>query len=586
LRMPEAYSLFSRRGAPLVPRDRIFGIRERMLADGTVEQAVDEASVVSAIERAQAKGVDGIVITLLNAYRNPIHEAEVSAIAARVAPGLFVFRSTEVWPVIREYERTTTALINGYVHPKIKDYLDRLIEGLRSRGVAAEPLITKSNGGIMRAELGKRACVSMVLSGTASGVMGAAWIANEAGHANVITLDIGGTSADVALIIDGEPQFGLGEKIGDLPLYIPSVAVSSIGDGGGSIAWVDGFGVLKVGPESAGSSPGPACYGRGGTLPTITDAFVVCGFLGQHDLAYGAFRPDVALARAAIGALASRVDLGLEQTAEAIIRVAIAGMFVEVSKLVARYGVDTRDFALLPFGGAGPMLGCFLARELGMRRILIPARPGVVSALGGLVANVKNDFIRTLFIMASAGDAARLTGAVKELQAAGTAWLRDEQQFAGEASQAWCADMRYRGQSFELEVPLPGNVVEAADMAAIAEAFHRVHEDVYDFCDRQSPVQIMNLRLVVSGASPKPCLHPLPHAESEVPTPEQTLRVFFDGAWHDVPFYRRAMLEAGHRFESPCVIVQDDSTACVPPGFDATVDSGGNIVLACAEQRS
>jgi N-methylhydantoinase A len=586
LRMPEAYSLFSRRGAPLVPRDRIFGIRERMLADGTVEQAVDEASVVSAIERAQAKGVDGIVIALLNAYRNPMHEAEVSAIAARVAPGLFVFRSTEVWPVIREYERTTTALINGYIHPKIKDYLDRLIEGLRSRGVTAEPLITKSNGGIMRAELGKRACVSMVLSGTASGVMGAAWVANEAGYADVITLDIGGTSADVALIIDGEPQFGLGEKIGDLPLYIPSVAVSSIGDGGGSIAWVDGFGVLKVGPESAGSSPGPACYGRGGTLPTITDAFVVCGFLGQHDLAYGAFRPDVALARAAIGALASRVDLGLEQTAEAIIRVAIAGMFVEVSKLVARYGVDTRDFALLPFGGAGPMLGCFLARELGMRRILIPARPGVVSALGGLVANVKNDFIRTLFIMASAGDAARLTGAVKELQAAGTAWLRDEQQFAGEASQAWCADMRYRGQSFELEVPLPGNVVEAADMAAIAEAFHRVHEDVYDFCDRQSPVQIMNLRLVVSGASPKPCLHPLPHAESEVPTPEQTLRVFFDGAWHDVPFYRRAMLEAGHRFESPCVIVQDDSTACVPPGFDATVDSGGNIVLAWAEQRS
>ncbi len=586
LRMPEAYSLFSRRGAPLVPRDRIFGIRERVLADGTVEQALDEASVVSAIERAQAKGVEGIIITLLNAYRNPIHEAQVQAIVARVAPGLFVFRSTEVWPVIREYERTTTALINGYVHPKIKDYLDKLIEGLRSRGVAAEPLITKSNGGIMRAELGKRACVSMVLSGTASGVMGAAWVANQAGHANVITLDIGGTSSDVALIIDGKPQFGLGEKIGDLPLYIPSVSVSSIGDGGGSIAWVDGFGVLKVGPESAGSSPGPACYGRGGTLPTITDAFVVCGFLGQHDLAYGAFRPDVALARTAIGTLANRINLGLEQTAEAIIRIAIAGMFVEVSKLVARYGVDTRDFALLPFGGAGPMLGCFLARELGMRRVLIPARPGVVSALGGLVANVKNDFIRTLFIMASAGDASQLTGAVKELQAAGTAWLRDEQKFAGEATHAWFADMRYRGQSFELEVPLPGNVVEAADMAAIAEAFHRAHEDVYDFCDRESPVQIMNLRLVVSGASPKPQLHPLPRARSEAPAPEQTLKVFFDGAWHDVPFYRRATLEAGHRFESPCVIVQDDSTACVPPGFNATVDEGGNIVLACAEQGS
>jgi N-methylhydantoinase A len=341
--------------------------------------------------------------------------------------------------------------------------------------------------------------------------------------------------------------------------------------------------VLKVGPESAGSAPGPACYGRGGTLPTITDAFTVCGFLGQHDLAYGAFRPDVALAKAAIGTLASRIGLGLEQTAEAIIRIAISGMFVEVNKLVARYGVDTRDFALLPFGGAGPMLGCFLARELGMQRVLIPSRPGVVSALGGLVANVKNDFIRTLFIMAADADASRLGEAAKTLQADGTAWLRDEQEFDGEASYAWFADMRYRGQSFEIEVPLAQNLIEAGDMAAVAEAFHRAHEGIYDFCDRDSPVQIMNLRLVVSGASTKPYLRPLPSAASAAPVPEQTLKVFFDGDWHVVPFYRRAALEAHHRFSGPCVIVQDDTTACVPPGFGATVDGGGNIVLEQSE---
>ncbi|MDB5378092.1 MAG: hydantoinase/oxoprolinase family protein, partial [Rubritepida sp.] len=251
LRMPEAYSLFSRRGAPLVSRDKIFGLKERVLADGTVEFALDEASVEAAVAKVLAKGVEGVIVSLLNAYRNPVHEEQVAAIIRRLAPDLFVFRSSEVWPVIREYERTTTALINGYVHPKISDYLDRLIGGLQSRGVTAQPLVTKSNGGIMSAELGKRSCVGMVLSGTASGVMGAAWTAREAGIPDVITLDIGGTSADVALIIDGQPQFGLGEKIGDLPLYIPSVSVSSIGDGGGSIAWVDGFGVLKVGPESA-----------------------------------------------------------------------------------------------------------------------------------------------------------------------------------------------------------------------------------------------------------------------------------------------------------------------------------------------
>ncbi|MBX9753027.1 MAG: hydantoinase/oxoprolinase family protein [Roseococcus sp.] len=579
LRMPEAYSLFSRRGAPLVSRDCVFGVRERVLSDGSVEQALDEASVLAAIAKLRAKGVEGVVVALLNAYRNPGHEAAVVALVERHAPELFVFRSSEVWPVIREYERTTTALINGYVHPKIRDYLDRLIGGLAERGVTAQPLVTKSNGGIMAAELGKRACVGMVLSGTASGVMGAAFVAREAGVMNAITLDIGGTSADVALIIGGQPQFGLGEKIGDLPLYIPSVAVSSIGDGGGSIARVDGFGVLKVGPESAGSSPGPACYGRGGTHATITDAFAVCGFLGQHDLAYGAFRPDVALARAVIGELAARMGLGVEQTAEAIIRIAISGMFAEVNKMVARYGIDPRDFALLTFGGAGPMLGCFLARELGMRRVLIPARPGVVSALGGLVADVKNDFIRTLFITAEPGDAAALRAAGQGLSVQALHWLREEQGFTDEAAPAWFADMRYRGQSYEIEVPLDPAWIEAAAMADIAEAFHRAHEGIYDFCDRAAPAQIVNLRLVMSGPSPKPVLRRLPGAAPGAPPVARHLRCFFDGGWHEVPLYQREALGFGHRLAGPCVVAQEDTTSCIPPGFAAEVDAQGNIIL-------
>ena len=578
LRMPESYSLFSRRGAPLVPRDRIFGIRERMLSDGSAEQALDEASVAEAVVAARAKGVAGIVISLLNAYRNPAHEIAAQEIAQRLAPEFFIFRSTEIWPVIREYERSTTALINGYVHPKIRDYLDNLIAGLKARGVTAPPLITKSNGGIMAAELGKRNCVSMLLSGTASGVIGAAFVARAAGLANAITLDIGGTSADVALIIRGEPQFGQGEKVGDLPLYIPTVSVTSIGDGGGSIAWVDGFGVLKVGPESAGSDPGPACYGRGGTRPTITDAFTVCGFLGQHDLAYGALHPDAALAHDAIAPLATQLGLPVEATAEAIIRIAISGMFVEVNKLVARFGVDPRDFSLLTFGGAGPMLGCFLARELGMARVLIPTRPGVVSAMGGLVADVKNDFIRTLFVMAQPDDADRLRAEAASLQAQGQAWLRDDQRFTGDASPAWFADMRYRGQSFEIEVFLNHDWIISGDMAAIAEAFHDAHEDIYDFCDRDSAIQIINLRLVMSGSTTKPRVARLPSATSE-PIHTKNLRAFFDGAWHAVPLYRRADLLAGHRFRGPAVIAQEDSTACIPPGFTGLVDTTGNILL-------
>ena len=586
LRMPEAYSLFSRRGEPLVPRDRIFGIRERMLASGEEETPLDEAGVAAAVARAQAKGVAGIIVSFLNAYRNPAHEEAAVAIVRRLAPELFVFRASEVWPVIREYERTTTALINGYVHPKIRDYLDNLIGGLRGKGVTVEPLITKSNGGVMSAALGKQNCVSMVLSGTASGVMGAAWVAREAGEPNAITLDIGGTSADVALVIDGQPQFGSGEKIGDLPLYIPSVAVTSIGDGGGSIAWIDGFGVLKVGPESAVSTPGPACYGRGGTRPTITDAFVVCGFLGQHDIAYGAFRPDPELARQAIGGLAEKLGMSLEKTAESIIRISVSSMFAEVNKLVARHGVDPRDYALLTFGGAGPMMGCFLARELGMRRVLIPSRPGVVSALGGLVADVKNDFIRTPFITADAANAPALKREAASLIAQATAWLRDEQGFSGEATPHWQADMHYRGQSFEIEVPLHAQDVEAADMAAIAEAFHLAHEGIYDFCDRTAPVQIMNLRLVMSGSYGKPRLRPLPEGAAAPAVPERELRVFFDDGWHQIPLYDRSTLKSGQTFSSPCVVAQEDTTCCIPPGFTARVDATGNIILGAGSGQA
>src|SRR5476649_2207492 len=238
----------------------------------------------------------------------------------------------------------------------------------------------------MTAELGKSACLQMLLSGTAAGVIGAGFVARQAGLNQVLSLDIGGTSADVAVIVDGTPTYGTGEMVGDFPIYIPTVSVTSIGDGGGSIAAVSAFGVLTVGPESAGSTPGPACYGRGGTRPTITDAFAACGVIGHGNIGYDA-----------VATIAARLGRGLEQAAEAIIQVAVSGMYREVGKLASRQGIDPRDFTLLAFGGAGPMMGCFLARELGMRQVLVPTAPGVLSALGGLVADVKNDFISTAY---------------------------------------------------------------------------------------------------------------------------------------------------------------------------------------------
>ena len=275
LRMAESYSLFSSRPEPLITRERVFGVSERLDANGGVLRPLQEASVLKALAQARAKNVDGIIVSLLHGFRNPIHEQAVADIIRREAPELFVFTSSEIWPVIREYERTTTAVINGYIHPRIDAYLTSLEMALIEKGVSAKPLVTKSNGGVMSVANGKKSCVNMVLSGTASGVMGGAFVAKSCGVKDAITLDIGGTSADVAVIIDGAPQFGMGEKIGEFPLYIPSISVTSIGDGGGSLAWVDEFGVLKVGPESAGSDPGPACYGKGGTKATITDALLI-----------------------------------------------------------------------------------------------------------------------------------------------------------------------------------------------------------------------------------------------------------------------------------------------------------------------
>src|SRR6266567_3000873 len=298
LKIPAMYNLLSKRPTPLIPRDMVFGVKGRVRADGGVSAALDEASVASAVEGAKAAGAEGIVVSLLHSYRNAEHEHAVKRIAQKLAPEIPVFLSSETWPIIREYERTITAAIGGYVQPRVAHYLGSLQAALKNAGVAAEPRLTKSNGGVMSAEQGKSQCVQMILSGTASGVIGASYVAEISGIKRCISLDIGGTSADAAVIIDGQPQFGVGETIGEFQIYIPSVSVSSIGEGGGSIAWVDAQGVLKVGPESAGSRPGPACYGRGGTRATITDAFAALGLVGLSDIGYSAVTIDADRARA------------------------------------------------------------------------------------------------------------------------------------------------------------------------------------------------------------------------------------------------------------------------------------------------
>lgn len=582
LRMSDMYSLMCSHPEQLISRDMVFGISGRMLSDRTEDEALDLTELPMIVEAARNSGAEGIIVALLHSYITPEHEAAVRDELARLAPDLFAFTSSGVWPVIREYERFTTAILNGYVHPRVSGYLGALEQALVDRNVPAKPLLTKSNGGLMNADEGKKSCVNMLLSGTASGVIGAAWLAKQAGENRILTLDIGGTSADIALIIDGTPQFGTGEVIGDFPLHIPSVSVSSIGIGGGSIASVDGFGVLKVGPESAGSTPGPACYGRGGTRATLTDAMAVCGYLGHAPMAYGQLSMDIELAQKAVGELAAELGRSTQETAQAILDIAVSELFVEVEKLVSRSGVDLRDFTLMPFGGGGPMLGCFLAKELGISRVMAPRRPGVVSALGGLVADIKGDFIRTVFAPCDDGTVKILQENLSDLRAEGDDWLRNKQGFDGPSQAVISADMRYGGQSFEIETPLQEAWIETGDMAAIRAAFHARHLEVYDLNDAAAEVELVNLRLVMIGVGEQVQM-PASKSVSGAAVPDRNIAVFQDGKSRDVPLYLRENLLAGQALTGPAVIAQEDTTLAIPSGFKAQIDSHLNTQLTRVE---
>jgi len=447
------------------------------------------------------------------------------------------------------------------------------------------PLIGKSNGGVMSAELGKRDPISMLLSGTAAGVIGASNVANGVDRSHVLSFDVGGTSADVAIILDGVPAYSSGEMIGEFPIYVPTVSVTSIGEGGGSIAWIDEFGVLKVGPESAGSNPGPACFCLGGTNPTITDAFAVSGFLVSENLGYGSVSLDVNKAQTAISAISKRLGKRNPEVAESIINIAVSGMFLETSKLFSRRGVDPRQFSLVAFGGAGPMLACHLTRELGLAEVIVPLTPGVLSAYGGLIANVKNDFIRTVFVTVDADGLNKIFEVAETLELEALNWLHKEQGFDGETQLSWSADIRYQGQSYEIETNLTRASIFSADSDSILNAFHSEHHKIYGHSDKLAEVQIVNVRLVVTGLVPKPSIPKIKEYKATA-TPEKHTKVFVDGELQNAAVFNRSKLQPGHQFSGPAVVIQDDTTTVVLPGFNGYIDSSQNIILTPCETKN
>src|SRR5262245_591130 len=502
LRMPNPFDLHGARTPPLIPRARVAEVRERLRADGAVDTPLDEASVRDAARHLTRAGhsVEGLVISLLHSYRRPAHEQQARSVAEAAVPGLPVTASSDVWPQAREYERTALAVLDAYVQPKVRRYLEGFEQALAARGAPAMPHVTKSNGGIMPVAAARTQTAATLLSGPASGVIGAAYVAGRAGFPNVITLDVGGTSADMAVVENGRPRVSTSEHIGGIPVMMPVVGVTAIGAGGGSVAWVDEVGVPKVGPQSTGASPGPACYGPGGVEATLTDAFLVSGFLDPERFLGGRMLLDRALAETAIRRFADPLGMSVNEGAESIVRVAVSNMYAAFTKILSRAGVDPRDFALVAFGGAGPVVGALLAREVGIPAVFVPRSPGTLCALGAITADIVNDAVRTVHARLDAVDLPALAKVARALEADLQSWVARHGVGVDSIRFRHGADMRYVGQSYEIDVTIEPAWAEAAQASRFLDAFHAAHERLFGHADPHAPVEVVNLRVQLRGA--------------------------------------------------------------------------------------
>jgi N-methylhydantoinase A len=582
LRLPNPFDLDGSRPPPLVPRARVFEVRERLRADGTVDTPLHGGSVEEAVRRLVSQDVEGLVVSLLHAYRNPAHERQVRTIVETAAPGLPVSTSAEVWPQAREYERTALAVLDAYVQPQVRRYLEGFEQVLAARGVPATPHVTKSNGGIMPVAAARRQTVATLLSGPASGVIGAAYVASQAGLPNVITLDVGGTSADIAVVEDGRPRSSTSEHVGGVPVMMPVVGVTAIGAGGGSVAWVDDVGLPKVGPQSTGAHPGPACYGRGGKDATLTDAFLVSGFLDAERFLGGRMRLHRALAEEAVARFADPLGMTPNEAAESVVRVAVSNMYAEFTKILSRAGVDPRDFALVAFGGAGPVVGALLAREVGIPTVFVPRSPGTLCALGAISADIVNDAVRSVQNQRRGERATLDPTALREQYAALRAelagWLERHGGGSGPATFRHAADMRYVGQSYEIEVPVALDWLGPGRAGELLAAFHQAHERAFGHADREAPAEIVNLRVQLRAGRPRVPLRELPVGLAS-PAPRATRRIWLDGRPIEARVFDRAGLGRGARLAGPVIVEQPDTTVLVPTGHVGEIDRFGNLIL-------
>jgi N-methylhydantoinase A len=561
------------------------GIPERMSARGEVVRPLDEAAATRLIDDLCGSGIEALTISLLHSYANPDHERRLRAIVAERHPSIPVSLSSEILPEFREYDRAITTVMNDYVRPIMTRYLSRIEDRLAAEEVRARLHIVRSDGGLMSARAAADRPVHTVLSGPAGGVTSTVMLARRTGIGNLLAFDMGGTSTDVSVILDGRPTISRSTEVGAFPAKVPTLDVRSVGAGGGSIAEVsDLTKSLRVGPRSAGARPGPVCYGRGGTEATVSDANAVLGYLPPVLLG-GDMGLDVEAARTAVAAVGDKLGLPVEEAARGILQIADEVMLGALRVITVQRGLDPRDFGLVAFGGAGPLHANALAQLLGCYPVVVPANPGVLSALGFLEAEFKNEFVQTLIRSGSGIDPAVIWDRFRGLEAQARAWL-DEQE-VGEADRrlTYTLDLRYEQQGFEVSVDVaPETVAAGGALDAVFADFHALHDRLYGV-RFDVPVELVALRVVAHGATePVDEVPVLSDSTDPAAALMETRPAYFDGAWADVPHYDRARLGVGTRVAGPAIIRQYDTTTVLLPRHEAVVDPHGNLLIRPATE--
>ncbi|MCF2661553.1 hydantoinase/oxoprolinase family protein [Pseudoflavonifractor phocaeensis] len=580
-RRPSLYDLRRPKPENLIPAGMKQEVKERILHDGSVLTPLDEDSVRNAVRYLKAMGAQTIAVCTLFSFLNPAHEDRIKEIIDEEYPGVYVSASHDLVAEFREYSRMSTTMLNAYLGPVMKEYVHNFERSVQETGIQVAPYVTQSNGSIISIAETVDCPIKTAVSGPSAGVIGAIYIGKQCGLDKIITFDMGGTSIDVSLIENGKAQLSNDRTVEGYPARIPMIDIVTVGAGGGSIARIDEGGALKVGPRSAGATPGPACYMRGGELPCVTDANILLGKLNSEKILGGKMDVDISLAEKAIRThICEKSDLDLHRAAAGIISVVNSNMVRAIRVVSVERGYDPREFTLMAFGGAGPLHACEVARDMGIRQVLMPPSPGTLCSLGLLMADTKFDLSCSNLTPAQPDSLEKAQKIFQDLLAEGNALLDKEHVAQDKRQYTYTVDCRYMRQNYEIpiQITMP---FDKASMDNMIEQFNQEHEHAYGYCNREMPVQMVNFRISAIGVMEKPNLAAVTlQPDAKLPQPMEVRKVLFDReeAFVDTNVYRRSDLKAGVTIQGPAILEQMDSTCVIPPQWQAYTDAYHNII--------